>query len=34
VNVEVDMLARYLEGLLRGNDTGITEEFLNAHGYA
>jgi riboflavin synthase len=34
VNVEVDMLARYLEGLLRGNDTGITEEFLKAHGYA
>jgi riboflavin synthase len=33
VNVEVDMLARYLEGLLRGNDTGITEDFLKAHGY-
>lgn len=41
VNIEVDLIARYLEGLLGTNsaaqvDTqqGITEDFLRAHGYA
>ncbi len=35
VNIEVDMLARYLERLLGDNDdTGISEDFLKAHGYA
>lgn len=35
VNIEVDMLARYLERLLNGgaDDAGITREFLRAHGY-
>ncbi len=34
VNVEVDMLARYIERLLNPDGTGISEEFLEAHGYA
>jgi riboflavin synthase len=43
VNIEVDLIARYLEGLLgagagRGEDgdepTGITKDFLREHGYA
>ena len=34
VNVEVDLLARYLDGLLRGEQAGISEDFLKAHGYA
>ena len=35
VNIEVDLLARYLERLLTaGDDTGITKDFLRAHGYA
>ena len=34
VNVEVDLLARYLEGLLRDERPGISEDFLKAHGYA
>jgi riboflavin synthase len=45
VNIEVDLIARYLEGLLaaghgEGEDkplgitNGITKEFLRAHGYA
>ena len=34
VNIEVDLLARYLERLLTtGNDSGITKDFLRAHGY-
>ena len=39
VNLEVDLLARYLERLLLGDkaaeptSTGITESFLAAHGY-
>ena len=34
VNIEVDILARYLERLLETNDnSGITKEFLRAHGY-
>lgn len=34
VNIEVDLLARYLERLLTGgDDTGITKDFLRAHGY-
>lgn len=34
VNIEVDMMARYLERLI-GNDTGsgISRDFLKAHGY-
>ncbi|MEQ8206117.1 MAG: riboflavin synthase [Woeseia sp.] len=32
VNIEVDMMARYLERLL-GTDGKISEEFLKAHGY-
>ncbi len=34
VNVEVDLLARYLERLMAGGeDAGITEDYLRAHGY-
>ena len=33
VNIEVDMLARYVERLLERGDGGITEDFLRAHGY-
>jgi riboflavin synthase len=34
VNVEVDLLARYLERLLDKDGDGISIEFLKAHGYA
>ena len=34
VNVEVDLLARYLERLLSKDGDGISLEFLKAHGYA
>jgi riboflavin synthase len=35
VNIEVDMLARYLERLVRAEpDTGIDRAFLRKHGYA
>ena len=34
VNVEVDLLARYLERLLSQDDNGISLDFLKAHGYA
>ena len=34
VNVEVDMLARYIERLLGKDDDGVSLEFLKAHGYA
>ncbi len=34
VNIEVDLLARYLERLLGANGGGISLEFLKAHGYA
>jgi riboflavin synthase len=34
VNIEVDLLARYLERLLRKDGDGITEDFLRVHGYA
>jgi riboflavin synthase len=42
VNIEVDLIARYLEGLLAADanaaveqkGTGITRDFLRAHGYA
>jgi len=34
VNVEVDLLARYIERLLNQDETGISEDFLKAHGYA
>ena len=34
VNIEVDLLARYLERLLEtDDDSSITKEFLRAHGY-
>lgn len=34
VNIEVDLLARYLERLLTGGERdGITQDFLRAHGY-
>ena len=34
VNIEVDLLARYLEQLLtRADESGVTREFLEAHGY-
>ncbi len=34
VNIEVDLLARYLESLLAADkDSGVTREFLKAHGY-
>ena len=35
VNIEVDLLARYIERLLgTGDESAITKEFLRAHGYA
>ncbi len=34
VNIEVDLLARYLERLLGKDGDEITEEFLRVHGYA
>ena len=34
VNVEVDLLARYLERLLVQDDDGVSLEFLKSHGYA
>ena len=35
VNIEVDLLARYLERLLTGkNDAGISMDYLRDHGYA
>jgi riboflavin synthase len=34
VNVEVDLVARYLERLLDRDGDGISLEFLKAHGYA
>ena len=34
VNIEVDVLARYLERLLGADEGGISIEFLRAHGYA
>ena len=33
VNIEVDMLARYVERLLQNDDSGLTKDFLRAHGY-
>jgi len=34
VNIEVDLVARYLERLLESaDDSGISKEFLRAHGY-
>lgn len=34
VNIEVDVVARYLERLLGADEGGISLEFLRAHGYA
>lgn len=34
VNVEVDLLARYIERLLTADGGGISIDFLKAHGYA
>jgi riboflavin synthase len=34
VNIEVDLLARYLERLMQKGDDGISMDFLKAHGYA
>ena len=34
VNIEVDLLARYLERLLGGDTGGLSIDFLKAHGYA
>ena len=34
VNIEVDLLARYLERLLAKGDDGMSIDFLKAHGYA
>ena len=33
VNIEVDLLARYLERLLAKDEDGVTMEFLKEHGY-
>lgn len=33
VNIEVDMLARYVERLLAKDDSGLSMEFLRANGY-
>ena len=34
VNIEVDLVARYLERLLGQDSNGLTEDFLREHGYA
>ncbi len=34
VNIEVDLLARYVERLLGKDGDGLTEDFLREHGYA
>jgi riboflavin synthase len=34
VNIEVDLLARYLERLISNDSDGISLDFLKAHGYA
>ncbi len=34
VNIEVDLLARYLERLLGGDEGGLSIDFLKAYGYA
>ena len=34
VNIEVDLLARYIERLLGGEEGGLSIDFLKAHGYA
>ena len=34
VNIEVDLLARYLERMLGKDGDGLNEEFLREHGYA
>ena len=34
VNIEVDLLARYIERLLGKDSEGLSEEFLRVHGYA
>ena len=34
VNIEVDLLARYLERLIQNGDDGVSLKFLKAHGYA
>jgi riboflavin synthase alpha subunit len=34
INVEVDLLARYLERLISKDSDGISLDFLKAHGYA
>ncbi len=34
VNIEVDLLARYIERLLSKDDDGISIDFLKTHGYA
>ena len=33
VNIEVDMIARYVERLLAGDDAGLTLETLKRHGF-
>lgn len=33
VNIEVDLLARYLERLIGNDESGLTREFLRANGY-
>jgi riboflavin synthase len=33
VNIEVDLLARYVERLMTAGDSGLTMDFLRAHGY-
>ena len=33
VNIEVDLLARYIERLLSKDDDGLTMDFLRANGY-
>jgi len=34
VNIEVDLVARYVERLLGQDGNGLTEDFLRGHGYA
>ncbi len=34
VNVEVDLVARYLERLIQVEGDGLSTDFLKAHGYA
>ena len=33
VNIEVDIIAKYVEKLSQGTESGITEKYLEEHGF-